>query len=196
MRTHRYPVLVATAGLAFGVVGCTVADPYSGPGMMGNRESSWSGVVTADHADVMFSAMMVPHHAQAVEMSRLVPGRSLDPRLGDLAARIEAAQGPEIVEMEGWLRQWGAAPMPAFSGRMMPGMGMVSSADLGALETLSGVEFDRRWLAMMVVHHQGAIVMAWNVLAAGRHAPTASLARRIVVTQQQEIDEMRMMLGS
>lgn len=45
-------------------------------------------------ADVMFLQMMYPHHAQAVEMAQLVPSRTQNAALRDLAANVEAAQAP------------------------------------------------------------------------------------------------------
>ena len=56
----------------------------------------------------MFAAMMVPHHAQAVEMSDLLLAKpDVDPTVADLATRIKSAQAPEIAQMNGWLAGWG-----------------------------------------------------------------------------------------
>ena len=40
-------------------------------------------------ADVEFAAMMIPHHQQALELSALVAGRTVDPTVSDLAFRID-----------------------------------------------------------------------------------------------------------
>lgn len=51
--------------------------------------------------------MMVPHHAQAVEMSDLMLTKEGIPAaVTGLATRIKAAQGPEIEKMTGWLKSW------------------------------------------------------------------------------------------
>ncbi|MEE2031902.1 DUF305 domain-containing protein [Rhodococcus chondri] len=73
-----------------------------------------------NQADVMFARMMIPHHAQAVEMSDMLLGKDGIPEpVRALAEQIKAAQGPEIDEMNSWLEQWGEPRMP--DG--MPGAG-------------------------------------------------------------------------
>jgi len=42
--------------------------------------------------DVMFAQQMVPHHSQAIDMAKLVPSRSTNPKVLDLASRIAKAQ--------------------------------------------------------------------------------------------------------
>ncbi|MGW5722042.1 DUF305 domain-containing protein [Amycolatopsis sp. NPDC003865] len=141
--------------------------------------------------DVMFAQQMVPHHSQALDMAKLVPSRSTNPKVIDLASRIAKAQDPEIQQMRTWLTTWGAGPsgMPGMTHEPMPGM--MPDADLKKLEAAKGTEFDELWLDMMVEHHQGAIDMAGTELARGANADAKALARRIVDAQQAEITEMR-----
>ena len=54
------------------------------------------------HADVDFLAMMIPHHAGAVEMARLVLINGRDPLTRKLAEEIIASQ---VVEIEGMKRR-------------------------------------------------------------------------------------------
>ena len=54
-----------------------------------------------------FARDMSVHHAQAVEMARLARTRAADPSVRRLAARIAAAQGPEILLMAAWLEEQG-----------------------------------------------------------------------------------------
>lgn len=152
----------------------------------------------ADHNadDVAFAQQMIPHHNQALDMAKLVPSRSTDPKVLDLASRIEKAQDPEIRQMRDWLTAWGAGmtheSMPGMSGSMP---GMMSDAGLRKLETVKGAEFDRTWLDMMIEHHQGAVVMARTELAKGGNADAKALAGKIIDAQQAEITEMRGLLA-
>ena len=57
-----------------------------------------------NHSDVAFVQMMVPHHAQALEMSALAPQRAASPRVKALARRIKGAQGPEVLTLSSWLQ--------------------------------------------------------------------------------------------
>jgi uncharacterized protein (DUF305 family) len=154
----------------------------------------------ADHnaADVNFATMMIPHHQQAVQMSGLVPSRSSDPAVVDLAAAIAKAQGPEIETMQGFLAKWngGQAPATGHDGHDMSDMqGMVDSATMDRLETLEGRDFDTLWLQSMIGHHEGAIAMANTEIAGGANADAKTLAQEIVTGQQAEITQMKQMLG-
>lgn len=144
-------------------------------------------------ADVTFAQNMVPHHEQALDMAKLVPSRSSDEKVRDLAARIEKAQGPEITQMNEWLRQWGAE-QKGHEGHDMAGM--MSHDDMAKLEKATGQEFDRLWLDMMVKHHEGAVEMAKTELAEGQDEGAKKLARAVIDGQQQEISEMKELLKS
>lgn len=161
--------------------------------------SSATSASAADHnqADVMFSMMMVPHHAQAVEMADLVPGRTENAELRALATQIKDAQQPEIDRMTGWLTGWGMTPMTDMSEHMghMGMDGMMSEEEMTELEGLTGAKFDTMWLEMMIRHHEGAIEMAQQVLDTGSHQPTKELAEAIISGQQAEFDRMRTMLA-
>lgn len=58
-------------------------------------------------ADIEFLEGMYPHHAQALDMAKMVDGRTDNAELIALAAQIEAAQGPEMQQMSEMLTQWG-----------------------------------------------------------------------------------------
>ncbi len=54
-------------------------------------------------ADVRFMQGMIGHHAQALEMTALVPSRTPREDMRLLAARIEISQADEIQMMKDWL---------------------------------------------------------------------------------------------
>ena len=60
-----------------------------------------------NEADVTFALDMIPHHQQAIEMADLAESRAESQEVKDLATDIEAAQGPEIETLTGWLESWG-----------------------------------------------------------------------------------------
>ncbi|MGW6442098.1 DUF305 domain-containing protein [Lentzea sp. NPDC055074] len=142
-------------------------------------------------ADVTFAQGMVPHHQQALDMAKLVPSRSSDDKVRDLAQRIEKTQGPEITQLNEWLAQWGAKQDHAGHDAA----GMMGHDDMARLEKASGTEFDRLWLDMMIKHHEGAVEMAKTELAQGQDEKAKKLAQAIVDGQQQEIAEMKALLG-
>lgn len=162
-----------------------------------------------NQADVTFAQRMIPHHQQAIEMSDILLGKQgIDLRVVGLANQIKGAQAPEIQQMQGWLSQWGQPSAPTSPGRMgdmpgdgdMPGMsdgqGMMSEQDMAALRSAQGTEASRLFLTQMITHHDGAITMAQAEIESGQYPPAVAVARAIVSTQQQEIDQMRGILDT
>ncbi len=211
-------VVTAAGAIAVLSIGAACGGGDSGAGQQADRGSSTSSSATSsatasaapntqDHndADLMFAEHMIPHHQQAVEMSDVVLAKQgVDPRVTDLATRIKAAQGPEIEQMQGWLRQWGKPAMPpmtANEGHTMDGMsgdamGMMSGEQMTALKNADGAEASKLFLTGMITHHEGAIVMAQTEIKDGTFAPAVELARSIATTQQQEIDTMKGILAT
>jgi uncharacterized protein (DUF305 family) len=67
---------------------------------------------------------------------------------------------------------------------------------IAAMQVRPSGDVDRDFVALMVPHHQGAIAMAEAELGYGHNAPLRRLAQEILVTQQEEIAEMRLALVS
>lgn len=156
------------------------------------------------HADIAFMQMMVPHHAQAVEMADLAAEHAVDPGVRRMAARIRAAQGPEIVMMSAWLEREGIeVPQPDDDPRDYdhgmhghdPMMGMLTDAELAELAAARGERFDRLFLRGMIQHHQGAVRMAENVASEGVDTLVTELAADVHLTQSSEIGRMRQLLA-
>lgn len=211
-------VLAAAIAAALAVAGCSdnASDTSTSPtssstGMSGSMPgmdhggSSASAAPSAtrtdfDDADVTFLQMMYPHHVQAVDMAKLVAGRSQNRQVITLAQNIEKAQGPEMTQMTGLLESFGK-PVPSgeMSGHDMPGMGsmpgMMSAEQMKNLTGLSGQAFDQVWLQMMIDHHTGAITMADTELRDGSNPDVKKMAEAIIANQQAEITQMRGMLG-
>ncbi len=202
MNRTRPILLIAAATLSVALLAaCSGMHPApSSPRTSAGTSSASSGADTSprNDADVMFSMMMVPHHAQAVEMADLVPSRSTDAPLVTLAAAIKGAQQPEIDLMTAWLKSWGLAPMTDMAGHMghMGMDGMMTDEEMAELTGLTGAPFDRMWLDMMIRHHEGALDMAKLVREQGVHGPTRTLAESILESQTREIVQMKAMLAA
>ncbi|WNV74806.1 DUF305 domain-containing protein [Geodermatophilus sp. DSM 44513] len=189
------------------LTGCSGGAGHEGmAGMSGSTADSSAGAPadpsgTAAEADVAFAQGMLPHHEQAVEMARLAADRAADPRVQDLATRIETAQAPEIETLSGWLAAWGAEETGSTGtdhGSMGHGGdagGMMSEEDVTALADASGADFDRAFLEMMLAHHRGAVQMAETEVADGQDADAVALAEEIRGSQTAEIAEMEQLLA-
>ncbi|MBW9111547.1 DUF305 domain-containing protein [Microbacterium trichothecenolyticum] len=194
----------ATAALALATVltlaGCASSggsDSGSMPGMDhgSTRMPSASSSASADFngADVMFAAMMIPHHEQAVEMADVILAKEgIDEQVVTLAEDIKAAQQPEIDQMEGWLEEWGTG-MPDMDD-MGHGGGMMGDDDMTALQGATATEASRLFLEQMITHHEGAIEMAQDEINNGQNADAIEMAQNIVDSQTAEIAIMQDLL--
>ncbi len=150
-----------------------------------------------DDADVEFATGMLPHHRQAIEMAALAADRAADPRVKELAVRIEDAQGPEIETLTGWLADWGVEEDASGMDHDSMGHGeggMMSEQDMQALMSATGAGFDRLFLEQMIAHHRGAVEMATVEAAEGRDPDAIAMAEAIRDTQNAEIAEMQTLL--
>lgn len=157
-----------------------------------NHMSSMPSVnASANTEDIMFTQMMIPHHSQAVEMSGFARTNTTNTEVLALAAKISAAQQPEIDLMSSWLHEWGIHDMP---GMHSGDDGMLSKSQILALKAASGKEFDTLYLTGMLAHHQGAVVMAKDALAGGENPDVKTLARNIIKSQVAEIKQIQAIL--
>lgn len=146
-------------------------------------------------ADVSYVRMMIEHHAQALEMTDLVPDRAESPKIVKLAERIAAAQRPEIGAMKGWLKTHGKAAGGGghdHDHATMPGM--ATQAQLENLRAADGKAFDQLFLTLMITHHEGAITMATEVKGQGNNIRVEEMADDVVAQQTSEITRMRDLL--
>ncbi|GAA3219442.1 DUF305 domain-containing protein [Oerskovia jenensis] len=201
---NKHTLTKAAIGLTLGstlvLAGC--ADTSDGADMEGHdmgdgspSQDTGADAAGANDADVMFAQMMIPHHEQALVMSRIVlDTEGVDPAVVDLATRIESAQEPEIATMEGFLDEWGAEPMGDHSGHEMDGM--LSEAEIQALEAADAATVSRLFLEGMIAHHEGAVDMAKAELADGENPEALALAQEIIDAQESEIAEMQDLLAA
>jgi uncharacterized protein (DUF305 family) len=169
-------------------------------------------------ADVDFMQGMILHHAQAVEMTAMIPSHTQNEDLRSLGARISSSQSDEIKFMKRWLAARGE-PV-ATATEKMPGMdmsheashdtshdtshegmalmpGMLTPQQMEALRKAKGAEFDHLFLVGMIQHHKGALTMVkdlFDTAGAGQDAELFDFATDADNTQRAEIRIMETML--
>ena len=117
--------------------------------------------------DIQFLQGMIPHHAQAKEMSALAESRTNNEAILAVAARITLSQDDEIAMMQGWLGDRGlevTAEDAHHQSGFMRMTGMLTDEEMAALAAARGSEFDRLYLEKMIQHHQGALDMVEDLL--------------------------------
>ncbi|MBJ8340841.1 DUF305 domain-containing protein [Antrihabitans sp. YC3-6] len=203
--TIKIAASATVAAAALVLAGCSDdSDGNHDMGQMSNSAAMGTSAPSAtaeasaefNDADVTFTQMMYPHHAQAVEMAKLVDGRTSNPQVIELADSIEGAQAPEMEQMTRMLAAWGK-PAPSDMGGTNHGggmSGMMPPGQMADLAAKTGEEFDTAWLTMMIDHHNGAIEMARTELADGKNGEAKALAGNIIAAQEAEIATMNGLL--
>lgn len=185
------------------------ASPASGrqlaPGAPGAAASSPGPV------SVGFAQDMSLHHEQALQMAELALQRAT-PDVRGLAAGILRAQLRELGYLQGWLMLWEAPAASAVDG--MPWMkqayvasgqrdedferfidscsqlqampGSATADELESLSRLKGEAFDERFLALMVRHHEAAIMMGRFAYAFAELPPVRQFGAVMAAQQRQE----------
>jgi uncharacterized protein (DUF305 family) len=192
-----YRSAVATALTSCALLGAfpaTTAAQHAG--MHGNIKIPAGAIYTV--ADVEFMQGMIAHHAQAIHMSRMAEAHKASPRLLKLATKIDQSQVAEIRIMQQWLRNSEQFAPDTSSWRTMTMAGMLTEAQLKELDAATGTEFDRKFLELMIQHHEGALQMVADLLAtpgAGQEVDVNVFANDVVTVQTAEIGIMRQMLS-
>jgi uncharacterized protein (DUF305 family) len=155
-------------------------------------------------AEVEFMQGMIMHHAQAVEMTALIPTHTQNKELRALGARINSSQSDEIKFMKRWLAARGEPlsmqmpdmpDMPDHHPTLMPGM--LTAEQMNALRTAKDGEFDRLFLTGMIQHHNGALTMVKDLFdtpGAGQDAEVFNFATDVDTGQRAEIRIMQTLL--
>lgn len=206
-RTKTGALVAASAALALLVAGCAEeVGPETGPESEHTPgQAEETGADGADEAngpneaDIEYAVGMIVHHQQAVEMSDILLAKDgVEPDVAALAQDIKDAQGPEIAQMEGWLDDWGHEP-DADGGHhhgdhddhdAAGHQGMMSEGDLDELISADGPQASRLFLQQMIIHHQGAVLMAEEHLQNGQYPEALALSEDVIEDQRAEIDAM------
>jgi uncharacterized protein (DUF305 family) len=154
--------------------------------------------------DIRFLRGMIPHHEQALAMTKLVPSRTTREDIRRIAERITRAQTDEIAAMRRQLRKRDAT-MPTADPHGHHGSadahalmsGMLTDEEMRLLETASGASFDRLFLEKMIRHHEGALVMVrelFNSPGAAQSSELYQIAADVDADQRSEINRMQTLL--
>jgi uncharacterized protein (DUF305 family) len=206
--------------VALVVAGACQSVPHSAPsiamapgvGVVG--AGSAAAIAAADRAaaqfapaDVEFMQGMIPHHAQAVIMSKWAASHGARADVQVLCRRIDIAQTDEIRLMRNWLAERHQEVPDSLSTKHMMKMdgmthemlmpGMLTDEQMKALDAARGSEFDRLFLTGMIGHHKGAIAMVRELFShgdAGHDDTVFKFASDVEADQTAELHKMELML--
>jgi uncharacterized protein (DUF305 family) len=136
---------------------------------------------------------MIAHHQGAIDMANLALTRAQHSEVKAMAQNIISAQNKEIADMTSWQSAWG---YPASSGANMTdhsAMGVENdmAGMTDQLKDLSGDTFDKKFLELMILHHQSAIDMSRPAAKNAQHQEVKTLAQAFINAQTKEIQQMQ-----
>jgi uncharacterized protein (DUF305 family) len=140
--------------------------------------------------EIMFAQMMIPHHEQAISMSETALKKSRNQEILKLSRQIKSLQNSETSQLTYWLK---ATDSSMTMDHDMQMSGMLTTKELASLKRLTGTQFDRTFLQLMIKHHQGAIEML-DLISDSTNAEAKALAKAIKSAQSKEIASMKLLL--
>lgn len=215
---RRLPAAVALSALLVVVTGCSGGDDEGAPTgpvtptsrvLQGAAPGEENTLITeipevpdfVKEEDLQFVRNMLLHHAQALEMTTLVPEQGERDDVALFAERIHLSQEDEIALMQNWLKERGEPVFdlsdPGGHAHDEQMSGMLTPEQMQELRAASGEEFDTLFLQFMYVHHDGAVKMVEDLLAADAAQDTFifQLAKEIDGDQRIEMDRIIGMLA-
>ncbi|BCY08519.1 DUF305 domain-containing protein [Actinoplanes sp. L3-i22] len=170
------------------VLALAACDPPAPPAGTPMTRPPVSVPIAPDADELAYLAHMIEHHRQALRMAAMLCGDGQVPyRIKNIADHMAATQAAEITDMTEFLNAW-AKPV-----RVHPG-GMLTEAQLSSLKVSSGPAAGRRFLELMIIHHEDAAEMSVAMLPQARNPWVISLARHVIADQRPEIATMRRVL--
>jgi uncharacterized protein (DUF305 family) len=205
----KTPIQLFSAVLLAVVTGTACSSATAGSGSTTASPPSMQAPQLVNGGDVEFMTGMIPHHAQAILISKWAPTHGASAELQRMCERIIVSQSQEIGIIQGWLRERGK-PVPAADAthhRMtMGGMthdmlmpGMLSPEELAKLDAARGNDFDKLFLEYMIKHHNGAVSMVDELIkknGGGVDELVFKMAGDIYADQTTEVDRMQKMLAA
>jgi len=141
--------------------------------------------------EIMFAQMMIPHHEQAISMSATALKKSRNQEILKLSRQIKSLQSSETSQLTYWLKATDSSMTMDHDMKMS---GMLSAKELASLKRLTGTQFDRTFLQLMIKHHQGALEML-DLISDSKNAEAKALAKAIKSAQSKEITSMKLLLN-
>lgn len=139
--------------------------------------------------DRLFVAEMIPHHHLGMELIDQATRRVADTGVRRLVFEMSSYHQSELDLLHDWAGQWNVE-----SATDIPGW--IDATQLTELAALSGTDYDRRWLELMIEHHEGAIEIAQRQIGEGSHRASIEMAESVREVQERDIADMQSLLVS
>lgn len=156
-----------------------------------------ASAATATKTDEAFSRQMQAHHSMAIQMAMMAAEEGEHKAIRATARNIVKRQRHEVDRLMAIAERRGIAPSATHGNAQtmedLDTLGLTSKK-AGMHRDMSGLygadPFDRKFIHMMVPHHEGALRMARAELKRGKVGELRAIALSILKGQGQEIRQM------
>ena len=150
-----------------------------------------------DEITLRFLRHMSAHHELGVRMTEAALDKAQRDEVQTLARLMLGEHLAELDVMRSWWESWAGEPMPGITAEEFSSMhGMPRPDELEVMEGLDGVAFERRFLPMMLFHHEGAVLMAAEAIENARDPRVRVFASNIRHTQLGQMHKMTELLSA
>jgi len=177
--------------------GCDSGEPDAGPSPV--QEAPNAPIPPdADYGgpDVIFAQETRRLLAQAMELATLAETRAVGAQVRALAAKAKKDRADVAFLLKRWLEQ-AKQPVPSATPTQGQenGKGLASPDELAQLAQVTGEQFDRLFLQMLILNDQAVTNLLTTQQWAGKAAPLMNIAHHLTDLHNAEMIEARRLLG-
>lgn len=134
--------------------------------------------------EIKFMQNMIDHHAMAIMMGEMCLAKATHQELREMCQQVVTTQTQESETMKSWLATW-------YRENYEAKMSSRDERQMRELERLSGAEFEKAFMPMLVDHHRIALQRAAVCLQRAYHPELINMCSDIVTAQAAEIKQLR-----
>ncbi|WP_422772287.1 DUF305 domain-containing protein [Plantactinospora sp. WMMC1484] len=158
------------------------------PGPAANPPGTPGSSSPFNGTDIAWLQLTVAMHERVLPLLDLVPERTTEPAVRQLAARVRDTHRADLVRSRRLLDRSGAPKTNPHEGHDMPGM--MTANELNALGTVSDAEFRRLFGQHLREHLEQSVRIAGAEQRAGADRETTALAAAIVRTGTEYLTQL------
>ena len=140
-----------------------------------------------NQADVTFLDSVVLLRQQGTQLATLGSTQATNPKLKTLAGTLAQEQSVPTDTLTSWRPQWNQ-PAPSVGTTQVSGL--LSTAELSQLQTLTGATFDTKLVRDLVANHQAVLNAANTELTAGTSQQAKQVAQNLVTSEQADLGQL------
>jgi uncharacterized protein (DUF305 family) len=137
--------------------------------------------------EIEFLTMMIDHHFGGVKLAELCESKATHAELKAMCTQVKTAQTAEISKMQGWLQSW-------YGIQHTPELDRKTQRQIEELSQLSGAEFEKAFMTILIEHHAEALHHGRECLLEAYHPELINMCATMVGAQGDEIAQLRIWL--